>query len=408
MIKRKLSYIHKPIIFSLIKTTHMKNLYFTALFFLFALAANAQSVYPGNMKDGYGGALGKGSLSVSEDATNYYFTFTKGPGDLNDAVVIYLQTRAGGYSTTANFTDEGDGLRKAISGVQGSDRATLTFPSSFRADFAIAFDQGFGGIWELVENGSHNYKNSVGLTPTGTKTSPTYTFTLAKADVGNPPGFEFIATYVSESGYRSNEFIGDDGPATNPQNGPYTVTSTLTFGSPLAIGFSNITAQLNNHSVRISWNTSDEETGGEFKVERSGNGTDFISIGSVTPAKLPTYTYEDNHPLNGKNYYRVVYVNVNGKKTYSKTVSTILPSREALRVFISGDKLKFILDLNQKGMYKAALINTSGQVVVIRPVTYDGSVNTFELPIGNRLSPGIYSLLVKGDNTRMSTQVLIK
>lgn len=386
----------------------MKNLYFTSLFFLIAAVANAQSVYPGNTRSGYGGALGQGSLSISEDATNYYFTFTKGPGDLNDAVVIYMHTRSGGYNTTANFTDQDDGLRKAISGLQGSDRATLIFPSAFTADFAIAFDQGFGGVWELVENAKLNYINSVALTPTGTTTSPTYTFTLAKADVGNPSGFKFLATYVSETGYRSNEFIGDAGPATNPQNSSYTVTSTLSFANPLPVGYANLSARFSNHSVGISWSVAADCTEGRFVIERSSNGINFYNIGTVPCTKSSTYFFEDMAPVNGNNYYRIVNINPDGKKEYSKTISVHAAKENLLKAFISGNKLKIVFGGIQKGTYKIGLINASGQAVLVTHTDIEQTGNTAEVVLAKSLSAGVYSLLVKGNGIQMSTQVFVK
>lgn len=393
----------------------MKKFYLTSLLLLFiGTFLYAQSVYPGNDKDGYGGPVGKGTLSITEDATNYNFTLTKGSGDLNDAVVIYLNTRSGGFNTTANFTDEGDGLRKAISGVQGSDRATLTFPSSFTADFAIAFDQGYGGVWQLVENGTHTHIRSVNLNPTGTKSSATYTFSVAKSDIAVTPsnsGFEFLVTYVSETGYRSNEFIGDAGPVTNPQNSAYTATSKLTFGSPLPIGFSGLSARFSDTEVNVSWNATCDGIEGQFEVQRSGDGTNYSPVGIVSCYNNPSsylYSLNDRSPLNGNNYYRIAFIDGRGNKSYSKTIMVNAPVHNSLKVFASGRKLKVTLNLAEKGNYEVALINLSGQVAIVRDVIYDGTFNSIDVPLGNTVKQGIYTLLVRGRATKLSARVFIQ
>lgn len=390
----------------------MKHFYLSMIAVLLFGIAGAQSGYPGNGRDGYGGPIGKGSLQISDDGTTIKFVLTRGTtGDLNDAVVIYLHTKAGGFNTTANFTDEGDPLRKAISGVAGSDRALLNFPVSFRADYAVAFDQGASGIWELKENGSHTFINSANLTPLNNKSATDYTLTVNKADIGismPSPGFRFIVTYVSETGYRSNEFIGDAGPVTNPQNGPYNVVSTFSYGTPLPIGFSGITAQPVKNGVQIAWSTTDADKGGTFSVERSSDGTGFYSIGTVPVHTSEGYDYTDNSPLNNSNYYRIAYTDPHGKLTYSKTVNVQVASREALKAFYNGSQIKVTMNLSNKGNYKIALINASGQAVLVKNLNYDGSMNSFTLSPEGQLNYGIYSLIVRGEHTSMSTQILVK
>ena len=84
-------------------------------FFLCLLATSltfAQTVFNGNTRSGFGGPVGGGKISITDDATNINFAFTKGTsGDLNDALVIYIDSKAGGFSSTASSTDNGDGLR---------------------------------------------------------------------------------------------------------------------------------------------------------------------------------------------------------------------------------------------------------------------------------------------------------
>ena len=192
--------------------------------------ASAATVYSsvGNGESGFGGVLGTGTISIdSETDGSLDFTFTKGTGGLFDAVVIYLEAgSAQGYTSTANFDDDGDPLRQAISGFDGTNRSVLNFngTSGLSPNYAIAFDQTFGGLWQLVENGGANslpFVTSVNLTPTGTTTSSTYTFSLNASDIGLTPGsgesFSFVATYLNSGNvFRSNEAFGGGFGASNP------------------------------------------------------------------------------------------------------------------------------------------------------------------------------------------------
>ncbi|MDR3456101.1 MAG: PEP-CTERM sorting domain-containing protein [Verrucomicrobiae bacterium] len=209
-----------------------KHLFATGIALLsLGLAAQA-TTYSGNGNNGFGGPIGDGSLTLTDDGTTLTGTVTKGPNGFNDVLVIYIDTVAGGFTTSAGFTDSGDGLRKAISGFDGgSNRSTLNFAAGFAPDYAIALgpaSDSFGGLWTLVDGGSHTFDSSVNLTPTGTTTAATYTFSLSLASIGLTPGagqsFELFGTYISNSGYRADEAVA--GTETGAQGWGNTITQT--------------------------------------------------------------------------------------------------------------------------------------------------------------------------------------
>ena len=187
---------------------------------LLALGLCAQAAtYPGNGNSGFGGPIGLGSLTLTDDGTTVSGTVNKGPNGFNDVLVIYLDSVAGGFADTSGFGDANDGLRKSISGFDGGvNRSTMTFASGFSPDYAIALgpaSDNFGGLWQLFNGGGNSlgYVNSVNLNPTGNNSSPTYTFSFSLADIGLTAGqsFKLFGTYTSNSGYRSDEAVaGND------------------------------------------------------------------------------------------------------------------------------------------------------------------------------------------------------
>jgi len=206
----------------------------------FALGITASinaAVYPGNNNTGFGGPIGKGSLSLSDDGTTVSATFTKGTGGFNDVLILYLDTGSGsGILGTTNFTDSADGLRRAISGLNNgaANQSTLAFPPGFHGAYAIALgpaSDSFGGLWQLVEGGSHTFVNSVNLAPTGNANAASYTFSFLVTDLGLTPSsgatIKFIGTYISNTGYRSTEAVGCDATGTQGWN-PFTTTTNAT------------------------------------------------------------------------------------------------------------------------------------------------------------------------------------
>jgi hypothetical protein len=196
------------------------------------------SVYPGNGNSGFGGAIGGGSLSLSDDGTTISGTLTRGAGIFNDVLVIYLDTTAGGFSDTSSLADGGDGLRKAISGFDGGiNRSVLTMPSGFGADYALALgpsSDSFGGLWQLAAGGANSlvFGVDLGLSPLGNNASATYNFSFSLASIGLTPNsgasFNLLGTYISNTGFRSDEFIAGNGTGTQGYN-PFTGTSSVTF-----------------------------------------------------------------------------------------------------------------------------------------------------------------------------------
>jgi hypothetical protein len=112
-------------------------------------------------------------------------------------------------------------------------------PPGYAADFAIAMNpanESFGGLWQLANGGANSlpFITSVNLTPTGTATAPTYTFSVSFSQIGlpaNPPVgtiIKLLATYVSDTGYRSDE--SDLGNLTGtPGWNPFTATGYATY-----------------------------------------------------------------------------------------------------------------------------------------------------------------------------------
>lgn len=179
--------------------------------------AAAQSTFNGNGSSAWGGAIGLGSLVLSDNGTVVSGSLTTG-GNLNgNAFVLYLQAGAGGFSSTSGFNDNGDQLRSALSQYGGAgQQSVLNFAAGFTPNYAIALqpDSGinFGGLWSLANGGanSQNYITSVNLTPTGSDTTGTYNFSFNLSSIGLTGGqsFELFGMQISTSGYSSPEALG--------------------------------------------------------------------------------------------------------------------------------------------------------------------------------------------------------
>ncbi len=166
--------------------------------------------------------------------------------------------------------------------------------------------------------------------------------------------------------------------------------------------------------VKLSWATAWEKNNRSFSVERSANGKDFETIytlpGVGTSSNTNTYSFTDSIPLPGESYYRLLQQGVDGKATYSKTVSVRMSSSNETIVLMHPNPTATYVDLEFKSpVAEETSIDISSitgkKQLIVRQWVKAGST-TIRINISD-LKSGTY--LVKIRNGRFSTtQKLIK
>jgi hypothetical protein len=111
----------------------------------------------------------------------------------------------------------------------------------------------------------------------------------------------------------------------NPRNAstPYMGADEATVALPITVSYFAGQRQGNVHL--LTWRASCS-TNTTFTVERSANGRNFSSIGSINATPLDCanpFNFTDSRPLEGINYYRLKMSGVDGKITYSIIVALI-------------------------------------------------------------------------------------
>ncbi len=203
--------------------------------FLAATSAAFASTYSGNAATGFGGPPGNSPLTVTDSGGTVDFSLAAGAAIAGaDDVVLYIDSVAGGFGDTSTFSDNADGGREAISGFNSTNpsRTLASFAAGFNADYAIVIDgSGNGNLFQLASgaNNSLVFQNGVNLGNVGN----TYTFNTSLASLGLTQGqsFNFVASLISGTAFRSNETIGTS-TVTNPGAAPNAgFTGTLTFSN---------------------------------------------------------------------------------------------------------------------------------------------------------------------------------
>ncbi|MDQ2864115.1 MAG: hypothetical protein M3R50_10820, partial [Bacteroidota bacterium] len=136
-----------------------------------------------------------------------------------------------------------------------------------------------------------------------------------------------ISTHYTENNY---QYLDNNAPSGSLQ---YRLkmfnkdgSTTYSDFSVLPVSFisASFKGRLSDKTVLLNWATSSENNNAYFEVLRSADGISFQSIGKV-PGNLTTsiehqYSFTDNNPNSGTNYYKLRQVDIDGNFTYSNII----------------------------------------------------------------------------------------
>ena len=163
------------------------------------------------------------------------------------------------------------------------------------------------------------------------------------------------------------------------------------------VTLSSFTTTKHNNNVVLNWQTATEINTAYFNIQRSTNGKDFATVGSVNAKGAGSYNY--CNPLTTddsrftKLYYRLQVVDKDGSKTYSEIRSVLLTIQDS-RLTIAPNPAKDIVYIAAKGMMHISVMDNTGKIAFHKSL--DNLDNT-SINIAN-LSKGVYYVSVK-DNT---------
>lgn len=182
--------------------------------------------------------------------------------------------------------------------------------------------------------------------------------------------------------------------------------TTITFtsaGVPLPVVLQNIAAYNDGRQNIVSWSSAREEQGDYFILERSTDGKNFSRLYQANAAGTPSaYSYTDHLPYKGINYYRIRIVNNDQTVIFSKVVSAVVNTEEA--IILSPNPAENLVSLSGLGAYKGGqlcVINTSGQVM--HTATISGDRFTWDV---SGLSAGLYLIDIKADAAHKTMQLI--
>ena len=263
-------------------------------------------------------------------------------------------------------------LKITSAAVKTTFNATAGGPSAIVADPTT-------GIVYLVYSNTIIKLSSDGTTKTTVATLPTgvSTYGIAIDGFGNL----FVSDYSNKKVYK--------------------ITGML----PLTL--SAFTAQIQNNTVNLSWQTANEVNSAYFTIQRSVDGTNFSSIGKVVAKGDGSYSYVDNQlPNTEVIYYRLQMVDKDGSFTYSQVVSVNFNAKlQTLNLYPNPVKDNLFVQLTSTKSEKLTLQVTDLQGKILQQEDTQIGVGNVSLSVNTATLPkGSYVILVKGSTMLQQKQ----
>lgn len=142
----------------------------------------------------------------------------------------------------------------------------------------------------------------------------------------------------------------------------------------LPVNLFQFKAEKQNETAILQWMTASESDMEYYTIERSTNGISFSPIGQVQSANnnaIHTYSFADNAPMVGTNYYRLKMKGLAGYLKYSSVVSVMFTQKITIALYPTivkkGETIK--ASANSSEPLQILFYNTSGQLITVVKTT---------------------------------------
>lgn len=408
-----------------------RNLLLAVTFFsCFLLLTNKLNAQPtaglvGHFRfDGSVTNIGSGSMTAT--AHNVTYT-TNGAGAANKAIQF------GGLTTSdVVITDNGNlDFAGDFSIAFGIKPTSLTTNQGF---YDNGLNYGGCGVWYFQPDNTLrvNFKNgsigAIGVLTAGvwkavcvTRTGSTINIyvngTLAASGAEgtwaisypNPPVYGQMYYATSGGNYNPTSAAMDEFRFYNRALSAAEISQLVGFSLPLKMG--NFTASKQASSILLNWETLSEQNTSHFEVERSTDGTSFISLGNVNArgnsAVKQSYNFTDAQPGAANNFYRIKLVDSDGKISYSRVIVVKNDNLLTLQLFPNPatDVLQVQIPSQKKGAANLFIADANGKILYKTTMQLMQGNNATSIPV-KQYPAGKYYLIVEDDNGKTTNSFI--
>ena len=168
----------------------------------------------------------------------------------------------------------------------------------------------------------------------------------------------------------------------------------------LPVSFTNMAAIQNSDGVVIRWSVANESAIASYTIERSNDGSHFVSIENTKATGSNYYSAEDKNIPSDANtlFYRIVSIGNNGSYNNSNIVSVKLTTiNSQCSIFpnpLTGKTLNVQFSNVIEGKFIIRIYNILGEKVDEQTINHAGGSGNHLININQLLAKGIYSIAI--------------
>lgn len=177
--------------------------------------------------------------------------------------------------------------------------------------------------------------------------------------------------------------------------------------APLPVNFIGLVANRVDNGIAIRWDVGDEINVQRYEVERSENGVNFSTIGTVDANKKQVYNFTDYNNKLQQVFYRIKSVDLDGTAKYSGIVRFKNSNSYSDKLLLYPVPVHNQLTIQHSLLTRGKLTVSTVDGRILKVVTPGPGVSNTMIDVSS-LSSGMYMLKLEKDDGKIETGSFVK
>ncbi|MBL0356955.1 MAG: T9SS type A sorting domain-containing protein [Chitinophagaceae bacterium] len=170
----------------------------------------------------------------------------------------------------------------------------------------------------------------------------------------------------------------------------------------LPVTFTSIKAAHSGNNIAVEWKVNNQVNISKYEIERSADGRNFVKVGDRPAYNAAgneiTYSWLDEIPFTGTNFYRVKSIGIDRLWKYTGIVKIL--SKKGNSGFavtpnpVYGSTVNIGFAGQVPGIYSVRIVNMAGQLVYKSVIWHEAGNTHHEINLGSSIAKGLYQLLI--------------
>lgn len=177
----------------------------------------------------------------------------------------------------------------------------------------------------------------------------------------------------------------------------------VVFNTPLPVKFTFINVL--GDTPKLKWRIVEENNVKDYVIEKSTDGSAFISVNSIRATGAQEYFWVD--PINTSAYYRIKANDFDGKFVYSPIVKySTTKNRESVIAYFNNNSIFITLNSVREGKYFISLISVAGSLLAKTAISHSGSSSSHLVGVDATRQKGTFIILIEGPNFKKAIKLV--